>query len=164
MTVSFTHASQRHENVVKSLKAYCYSNLVTTESLTIRWMGQPRDTADVNEFIDVFLTTSDKQGFRSVSGQLGGFINDYTLQFDIYVTNGYIYNTDNFRLEAIRDIIARYFEINQLIMIQDYENSKADIFNAIVHDVIDDSPGVQLHEYHNYMYSVSIRFEEIRGV
>ena len=160
---TYAHPSQKFSNIEKSLRLYVETNIYTAESIPVVWSGQSLDLTSEPFFVDVFTSLQKQTFVRSMNNTTDGWIKDLLLEFSIYVKMDHIKNTNAYKHLQIRDAIATYFEVSQNIPLYDFDNSKAAIYDAYVHDWVDDTNLVQNDELLHYVFSVLIRYHERRG-
>ena len=131
-------ASNRMENVKASLETYLHSNLVTTEGLTVDWAGgQGIDTENINEWVMPNILIGGKDYLRQVTSSTKGNNVDFILNINIFLRKG---STTNYhRLAELRDIVANYFQEDQLVTFTDYQTGgNPQIGSFVVREIMTD--------------------------
>jgi len=125
-------------NIKRSLYYYFKNNLETTEGLSIDWgEGLPFDNTSKTEWIQPRIIDSISDYSRQGSSTQYGNNLDVMFNINIFIKKSNIVKSG--REYAIRDIVAKYFKVGEVITIYDYSgDGSSDIGSMKVRDIITD--------------------------
>jgi hypothetical protein len=126
------------ENIKSSLEKYMYDRFVTIDGLIVHWEGaKDIDTNTVDEWVQPRTLYGAPEFGGWINNSKRGQLRPILLNINIFVRKDSTNNTH--RLTELRDIVANYFNVGQVITLKDYRGTGASVDSFIVRDVMTDT-------------------------
>ena len=132
-----TLLSASRTNIKRSLDKYFYDNLFTLENISIHWEGLPFDNVSKTEWITPRILEFLPDYISHGSGTQYGDNLNIIFNINIFVKKSNIVRGG--REYALRDKIAPYFKIGEVITIYDYSGDSSEVGSMKVRDIITDT-------------------------
>ena len=146
-------------NFKRSIEKYINDNLYTIEGIDIDFEGLPFNDTSYTEWIVSRIIDITEQYLRQGSSTQYAEDTNVLYQFTIYVKKSNITSSD--RIYVIRDLIAKYFKINESITLYNYIDDSVSLNNFRVRKIINDFELPDTNELLQYIFAIEIDYTKL---